>query len=88
VLAPPENVDACIEGNIRAVVVTDDALGAVAQKLGLWRGIFPWIPICIPLQLDLLKPIGRVALGSTTPRCWCLIHHEINHRRQGTLCKF
>lgn len=75
-LATSIHVDAGIEGNIRAIVVTDDGLGEVAQEPGPGRGIFAWIPICIPLQSDLLKPIGRVAPGTPAPRCWCLFRHE------------
>ena len=64
----PIRVDAGAEGDVRAVVVGDDALGAVAQELGRRGRILLRVPVGVPLQRDALKSIGRVAGGPPAVR--------------------
>ena len=64
VLATPVNIQAGIERNIWAVVVTNDALRKIAQKLGSGRGVILRVPVGIPLQRDLLEPVGRIDCGA------------------------
>jgi hypothetical protein len=64
-LAAAIRVDARAEGNVRAVVVSDDGRGSIAQEQRPHRRIVRRIPIGIALQRDFLKATGRI--GDRTP---------------------
>src|SRR5271157_4778489 len=87
VLATPECVQAGMEGNIGTVVVSDKALGKIAQKLGFGRGILLGIPILIPLQTELFKAIGRVRRRAA-PFEWRSHCHTWNKRACTPYVKF
>src|SRR5579872_3812873 len=61
-------VDTGFEGDIRALVVADNALGEVAQELCAWSGILLGIPFGITLERHALKTIWRVVCRATTAR--------------------
>jgi hypothetical protein len=59
-------IDAGAEGNIRAVVVGDDGLGMVTEKLGARSGIVLGVPINIAFECKVLEAIGRVAASAAS----------------------
>ena len=57
-------IDARIKGNIRAVIVGNDADALVAEKLGARQRILGGIPVGIRFELNSLKPVNRIAQGA------------------------
>ena len=54
------HIDAGVETNVRAVVVSDNGFGAVLEKLRAWERIFFRIPFLIAFEMDFLKTIRRI----------------------------
>jgi hypothetical protein len=60
VFAAAIRIQARAEANIRAVIVADDGLAVVLEKLRPWQHIVVRIPIFIRFKLNLLKPVRRI----------------------------
>ena len=59
-LAAAIGIDARLEADVRALVVSDDAFGTVLEKLRARERVFLGIPILIAFEMDLLEAIRRI----------------------------
>src|SRR5271165_3201918 len=75
--APAIGIEAGIKRDVGTVVVTDDRLGEIPQELGFWRRVLLRVPIDVPFQGDLVKPIGRIACRASTARRWRFAGHGL-----------
>ena len=60
VFAAAIGIDACVEPNIGAVVVSDYGLRLVVEELRCGRGVIFGVPIGVAFQFELLESVGRI----------------------------
>ena len=70
VFAAAIRIDTGFEADIRAVIVVDDRIRMVFEKLRGWRRSVRILPVRVAFERDFLKPVRRILRRATGVRSW------------------